>query len=176
MSYNSSWSLYSADKEIAPEVEDQESDYTHKAYAYSGWTYTFENNDRKQLEGMRTWNKKYFSENKVIIDEMYTPLDEVENEEGDFNILGKVTQIVHRDNYMSDIRLKDKTNVTWFATISRKKFPRVTEGEVVKIRSATVDADSEREHSVKLSPHSNIMTMVPFSSLRKQIKSSINMK
>ncbi len=95
MSYNSSWALFTQDSEIAPEVEDKDEDYTYKAYAYSGWTYTFEDNDRRELDSCRSWNKKYFTDNKVIIDEMYTPLDEAEKEEGDFNILGKVTQIVH---------------------------------------------------------------------------------
>lgn len=171
--YNSAWSLFSADKEVAPEVEDQDYDFTYTPYAWSGYTYTFENIDRKSLDSVRTWNKKYFQDNKVIIDEMYTPLDEAEQEEGDFNILGKITQVVHRDNYMSDIRIQDKTNDTWFATISRRKFPRVVEGEIVKVRSATVDQDSERSHNVKLSPHSNIMTVVPFSQLRKQLKTSV---
>jgi hypothetical protein len=107
---------------------------------------------------------------------MYTPLNEVENEDGDFNIMGRVTQVVHRDHYMSDIRLKDGSNTTWFATVSRKKFPRVTEGEVVKIRSAVVDTDTERSHTIKLAPHSNIMTLVPFSLLRKKLKADINME
>jgi len=49
---------------------------------------------------------------------MYTSLEEIENEEGDFNVLGKVTQVVHRDDYMSDIRITDLSNTTWFATIS----------------------------------------------------------
>jgi hypothetical protein len=61
MMYNSSWSLFTTDKEIAPEVEDQDEDYTYKAYAFSGYTYTFENNDRKCLDNMRGWNKTYFS-------------------------------------------------------------------------------------------------------------------
>lgn len=171
--YNSAWSLFSADKEVAPEVEDQDYDFTYTPYAWSGYSYTFENIDRKSLDSIRTWNKKYFSDNKVIIDEMYTPLDEAEQEDGDFNILGKVTQVVHRDNYMSDIRIQDRTYDTWFATISRRKFPRVVEGEIVKVRSATVDLDSERTHTIKLSPHSNVMTVVPFSQLRKQLKTSV---
>ena len=168
--YNSAWALFSADKEVAPEVEDQDFDWTYTPYAWSGYAYTFENIDRKSLDSIRSWNKRYFSENKVIIDEMYTPLDEAEQEDGDFNILGKVTQVVHRDNYMSDVWIADKTNETWFATISRRKFPRVKEGEIVKVRSATVEQDSERTHTIRLSPHSNIMTLVPFSQLWKQLK------
>lgn len=66
---------------------------------------------------------------------------------------------------MSDIRITDASSTTWFATISRKKFPRVKEGELIKIRSVEIDADSQRSHSLKLAPHSNIMTIVPFSKL-----------
>ena len=54
-------------------------------------------------------------------------------ESGDFNCVGKVTQIVHRDDYMSDIRLRDMSGETWFSTISRRKYPRVMEGEIIKI-------------------------------------------
>jgi len=101
---------------------------------------------------------------------MYTSLEEIENEEGDFNVLGKVTQVVHRDDYMSDIRITDLSNTTWFATISWKKFPRVKEGELIKIRSVTVDEDSERKNSLRLAPYSNIMTFIPFSTLQTKFK------
>jgi hypothetical protein len=58
---------------------------------------------------------------------MYTALSKADEEQGDFNVLGRVSQIVHRDDYTSDIRITDSSNTTWFATISRKKFPRVKE-------------------------------------------------
>lgn len=94
---------------------------------------------------------------------MYTPLDEAINEEGDFNVLGKITQIMHKDQYTLDIRIRDESGETWFANILRRQYPRVTEGEVVKIRSVTVERDSARINAIKLAPHSNIMTIVPFS-------------
>lgn len=96
---------------------------------------------------------------------MYTPLNRADDEEGDFNLLGRVSQVVHRDNYMSDIRITDNTNATWYSTISRKKFPRVKEGELIKIRSVEVDHDTSRHHSLKFTQVSNIMTIVPFSKL-----------
>lgn len=96
---------------------------------------------------------------------MYTPLKAAEEEEGDFNVLARVSQVVHRDDYMSDIWITDNTNSTWFATISRKKFPRVKEGELIKIWSVEVDHDSQWEHSLKFTQVSNIMTFVPFSKL-----------
>lgn len=121
--------------------------------------------DQKQLDNIRVWSKKHFASHKVIIEEMYTALSQADEEEGDFNVLGWVSQIVHRDNYMQDLRITDGSNTTWFATISRKKFPRVKEGELIKIRSVEIDSDSQRSHSLKLAPHSNVMTIVPFSKL-----------
>lgn len=121
--------------------------------------------DQKQLDTIRVWSKKHFASHKVIIEEMYTALSQADEEEGDFNVLGWVSQIVHRDNYMQDLRITDGSNTTWFATISRKKFPRVKEGELIKIRSVEIDSDSQRSHSLKLAPHSNVMTIVPFSKL-----------
>lgn len=176
MSYSSSWALFSADDEVAPEVIREEGDdFTYRAYAFSGKQYNFEAQDQKLLRSIRSWNKSYFTKNQVIIPEMYTPLSEAEEEEGDFNVVAKVTQIVHRDYYTSDIRLKDISKQTWFLTISRRKFPRLQEGMIIKIRSVNIDTETERERCLELAPHSNIMTFVPFSKLSKDLAAEISM-
>lgn len=126
--------------------------------------------DFKHLDNLWVWNKKHFANHKVIIEEMYTALAQADEEEGDFNVLGKITQIVPRDGFMSDIWITDASNSTWFATISRKKFPRIKEGELVKIRSVEIDDSTERDHTLRFAPHSNIMTIVSFSKLHSQLK------
>ena len=176
MSYSSSWALFSADDEVAPEViKDDTDDFTYRAYAFSGKQYNFEAQDQKLLRSVRTWNKNYMSKNPVIIPEMYTPLNEAAEEEGDFNVVAKITQIVHRDQYTSDIRLKDISKSTWFLTVSRRKFPRLQENTIIKIRSVNIDTETERERCLELAPHSNIMTFVPFSLLNKQLLNEISM-
>lgn len=146
MSYSSSWALFSADEEVAPEViKDEGEDFTYRSYAYSGKQYNFDTQDQKLLKNMRSWNKNYFVKNDVIIPEMYTTLGQVRHEEGDFNVVGKVTQIVHRDYYTSDVRVKDLSKATWFMTVSRRKFPRLYEGVIIKIRSVNIDTETERE-------------------------------
>jgi hypothetical protein len=174
MSYSSSWSVFSADDQVAPEVNAEE-DWTYKAYAFSGKQYTFEGHDQKLLKSIRKWNKDYMTNNLVIIKEMYTPLNQAAEEEGDFNVVARITQIVQRDSYTSDIRLKDQSKATWFLTVSRRKFPRLQEGSVVKIRSASIDTETERERCLELAPHSNIMTFVPFSMLNNKMMSEISM-
>jgi hypothetical protein len=89
--YNSSWALFSADDEVAPEVADTLDNPVSQAYAYSGYNYTFEHVDQKKLDQVRTWTKKHFSSHQVIVEDMYTSLNDAEKEEGDFNVLGKVT-------------------------------------------------------------------------------------
>lgn len=176
MSYSSSWALFSADDEVAPEViKDDDEDFTYRAYAFSGKQYNFEAQDQKLLRNIRTWNKTYWTKHPVIIREMYTPLNEAIEEVGDFNIVAKITQIVQRDYYTSDIRLKDVSKNTWFLTISRRKFPRLQEGSIVKIRSVNIDTETERVRCLELAPHSNIMTFLPFSALNKQLLSEISM-
>lgn len=177
MSFSSSWALFSADDEVAPEViKDDGDDFTYRAYAFSGKQYNFEAHDQKLLKSIRGWNKGYFSKNDVIIEDMYTPLTEARDEEGDFNIVGKVTQIVHRDYYTSDLRIKDLSKATWFLTVSRRKFPRIFENSVIKIRSANIDKETERERCIELAPHSNIMTFVPFSKLSKRLTHEISLR
>lgn len=177
MSYSSSWALFSADDEVAPEViREDGDDFTYRAYAFSGKQYSFEIQDQKLLRSIRGWNKNYMSKNQVIIPEMYTSLNEAEAEEGgDFNVVAKITQIVHRDQYTSDIRLKDISKATWFLTVSRRKFPRLQENSIIKIRSVNIDTETERDRCLELAPHSNIMTFVPFSLLSKQLLSEISM-
>lgn len=72
--YNSSWALFSADNVVAPEVESSISNPSTEAYAFSGYSYTMESVDQKQLDVMRVWSKKHFASHKVIIEEMYTAL------------------------------------------------------------------------------------------------------
>lgn len=176
MTYSSSWALFSADDIVAPEViKEEDDDFTYRAYAFSGKQYTFEAQDQKILRSIRGWNKQYMSKNLVIQPEMYTPLNEAAEEEGDFNVVAKVTQIVNRDYYTADIRLKDTSKSTWFLTISRRKFPRIEENSIVKIRSVNIDTETERERCLELAPHSNIMTFVPFSMLSKQLQNEISM-
>ena len=171
MSYSSSWALFSADDEVAPEVikQDGEEFNSLNAYAFSGKQYTFEAQDHKMLRSIRQWNKGYMSKNIVIIiPEMYSSLDEADKEEGDFNVVAKVTQIIHRDQYTSDIRLKDVSKATWFLTVLKRKFPRLQENIIIKIRSVNIDKETERERWLELAPHSNIMTFVPFSMLNQK--------
>lgn len=176
MSYSSSWALFSADDEVAPEViREGDEDFTYKAYAFSGKQYNFDPQDQKLLRSIRAWNKTYWTKNPVIIPEMYTPLNEAAEEEGDFNIVAKITQIVQRDYYTSDIRLKDLSKNTWFLTVSRRKFPRLQENSIIKIRSVNIDHETERERCLELAPHSNIMTFVPFSCLNKELMGTISM-
>jgi len=146
MSYSSSWALFSADDEVAPEVIREEGDdFTYRAYAFSGKQYNFDAQDQKLLKSMRNWNRGYFSKNDVIVQDMYTRLKEADEEDGDFNVVGKVTQIVHRDYYTSDVRIKDSSKATWFMTVSRRKFPRIYENSIIKIRSVLIDSETERE-------------------------------
>lgn len=146
MAYSSSWALFSADDEVAPEViKDDGEDFTYKAYAFSGKQYNFDAQDQKLLRSIRGWNKDYFSKNEVIIPDMYTLLKEVCDEDSDFNVVAKVTQIIHRDQYTSDLRIKDISKRTWFLTISRRKFPRLQENMIIKIRSVSVNKETERE-------------------------------
>lgn len=86
--YNSSWALFSADNVVAPEVEGQVRNPATEAYAFSGYSYTMETIDQKQLDTIRVWSKKHFASHKVIIEEMYTALSQADEEEGDFNVLG----------------------------------------------------------------------------------------
>lgn len=167
--HSSAWALFSADQTVAPECSEQNEDWDYTPYAFNGHSFTFEHSDRKILDKLKIWNKSYFQNNEVLIDVMFTPLNKAHEEDGDFNIIGKITQVVHRDEWNSDIRIRDRSGDTWFSTIIRKQFPRIKEGEIVKIRSCKVDDDSTRVKSFSISSITNFMTIVPFAKIMKQL-------
>jgi hypothetical protein len=85
--FNSSWCLFSTDLEnpeenIAKTEEYREEDgenpeFKRKQvipYKYSGKTFSVDGETLEQLQSIRAWTKKYFQENDVITDGMYTTL------------------------------------------------------------------------------------------------------
>ena len=86
--YNSSWCLFSADlenpEEVNSKVKSKDSDdemVTSKKkqlmpYKYSGKSFSIDPDALEQLQDIREWSKKYFADNDVIPDSMYTKLNE----------------------------------------------------------------------------------------------------
>jgi hypothetical protein len=61
------------------------------------------------LSNLRKWATQYFSSNNVITTDMYVPLNKVQSEKGDFDVLAKITHIHELDEYTNELKLRDTT-------------------------------------------------------------------
>jgi len=105
---------------------------------------------------------------------MFVALNKVQSEKADFDVVAKVTHIHDLDEYTNELRLKDASNQTWNTLALKLKFPTIRSGDVVRIRSATVDATSTQKKVLNLSHYSNIMTFVSSSKLAKELKGKVH--
>jgi len=77
------------------------------------------------------------------------------------------------DEYTNELRLRDQSGSTWHTLALKLKFPHLRSGDVVRVRSATVD-DTSAKKVLILSHYSNIMTFIASSKLAKDIKSKVH--
>jgi len=105
---------------------------------------------------------------------MYVPLNKVASEKRDFDVVAKILHIHELDEYTNELKLRDASSQTWFTLALKLKFPTLRSGEVVRIRSATVDETSHHKKVLNLSHYSNIMTFVSSSKLAKDVKGKVH--
>lgn len=82
-----------------------------------------------------------------------------EGEEGpwnDFDLLVKVMKVVQKDDHNYSLRIKDISKDSWNLTISSLRHQIPKEGEIVWVRSASLDTSSEGKNLV-LPLHANIL-------------------
>ena len=101
------------------------------------------------------WAKDYIKKESIL----NLHFDEEEQKE-DFDIFGKIFEIVPLDQYSNEIKLKDFQGNFWTATISKKKFSHIWELDVARFRSV-----KSKDQVLELAPHSNILKFVKFSKL-----------
>ena len=66
------------------------------------------------------------------------------NENYEFDLLVKILKIFEKDEYNLELRIKDVSNEMWFIVIPKLKFGPLKEGEIIRIRSVTVNITSKR--------------------------------
>lgn len=104
---------------------------------------------------------------------MFVGLNKVQSEKADFDVLAKITHIHEMDEYTNELRLRDSSNVSWHTLALKLKFPHLRAGDVVRVRSATVDETSSKK-VLLLSHYSNIMTFIGSSKLSKELKAKVH--
>mmetsp|Transcript_12948 Transcript_12948/g.12829 ORF Transcript_12948/g.12829 Transcript_12948/m.12829 type:complete len:336 (+) Transcript_12948:363-1370(+) len=187
--YNASWCLFNmeANREEEQDVEmednsdnnsEGEEDNEEKQvrrkerkkyapYRFSGKSYSFDmHHEKAVLDHMRVWANSYFSKSSVIHSGMYSLLRDIKeeqsqlNETKEFDLLCKVLKIFEKDEHSFEVRIKDVSQVMWFMTIPKHKFPNMSQGEIVRIRSVEVNLTTNR-NVIQIKPSTNIMRICP---------------
>jgi hypothetical protein len=82
-----------------------------------------------------------------------------QEQRNDFDLLVKVMKVVQKDDHNFSVRIKDISKDTWNMTVSSLRYALLQEGEIIRIRSASVDRTSEGKNII-LNNHANIMRFI----------------
>jgi len=89
-------------------------------------------------------------------------------------VVAKITHIHEMDEYTNELRLRDGAGASWHTLALKLKFPYLRAGDVVRIRSATVDETSTTKKVLNLSHYSNILSFISTSKLSKEVKGKVH--
>lgn len=156
MHWTSSWTLFSTDKLSVTGANAGDFSPVGQSSARP----TIEKQDTTILSNLRKWASSYFSNNDVLTKDMFTTLNKVNSEKDDFDVVAKIVGIHEMDAYTNELKLKDGAGNAWYTLALKLKFPHLRSGQVIRIRSATVDETSSNKQVLALSHYSNIMTMI----------------
>ena len=77
----------------------------------------------------------------------------------DFDLQVKIVQLIRIDRYTSEIRVLDASNEIWHAQILNQKFKWLQEGQVVRIRQASLQNHKSYDRVFGLKSSSNILVL-----------------
>jgi len=84
---------------------------------------------------------------------------------GDFDVNARVLQVFDLDEYTNELKLRDGSGEVFYTLALKLKFPHLSNGSVVRIRSASLDETSKNKRVLVLQHYSNIMTFISSSKL-----------
>lgn len=166
--FNSSWILFSPitqTKELGFVPLEQKSDC--KPFRHLGKSYSEVNkNEQIILKKLRIWIEKSFMKQSVIdTSRRVVQTRDLQNyhEEGkaeyDFDMIVKISKIQRVDEKTSEISVKDNEETTWTTAVSTFKFRWLREGQVVKIKHASLVGTEKDSHHFVLKSMSNILSL-----------------
>lgn len=147
-------------------------------YKFSGKSYSFDYAQEKVIvENLRQWQDHFFTKSSFIFKQMSKELGNVKqitqsNENLEFDLLVKILKIFEKDEYNLELRIKDVSNEMWFIVIPKLKFGPLKEGEIIRIRSVTVNITSKR-NVIQCKPSTNILRFTQKNTIVQEMKSKI---
>ena len=147
-------------------------------YKFSGKSYSFDYQQEKVIvDELRNWQDHFFTRSSWIFKTMSKQLGKLRDltqlhENYEFDLLVKVLKIFEKDEYNLELRIKDTSNEMWFIVIPKLKFGPLKEGEIIRIRSVTVNITSKR-NVIQCKPSTNILRFTYKNSIVQEMKQKI---
>ena len=166
-------SEHESDRELGTEMADGTTRAERKVekaekrkytpYRFSGKSYSFDyHQERVLVDSLRTWQDHYFSRSSWVFKSKSKLLGKLKEEASrhsesyEFDLLVKVLKIFEKDEYNLELRIKDTSNELWFIVIPKLKFGPLKEGDIIRIRSVTVEITPKR-NLLACKPSTNIL-------------------
>jgi hypothetical protein len=142
-------------------------------YKFSGKNFTFEQAETEILDGLRGWAHMIFKDQRVIPNSMFTYLSKIKDQErNDFDLLCKVMKVAQKDDHNYAVRIKDVSKEVWNMTVSNLRYPLLKEGNIIRVRSASIEQDSDAKN-ILLRMHSNILKFISESKIVEEMQEQI---
>ena len=161
--YKSSWALYSTDK-----TTPLGGPAGTGAYAHSGAKSSFSKRDAGILETLKKWSASFCSANNVG-DSGVVALKNASKQSNQFDCVARILQVFELDDYTNELKLRDASGETYYALALKVKFPHLSQGAAVRIRSAANDDQATQKSVLNLQHYSNIMTFTSSSKVAKDL-------
>eukprot|EP00347_Sterkiella_histriomuscorum_P003620 403363589 len=187
--FNSSWALFSPlnakqasqdiDEALVKAENKKSSEREFYPFSFYGKQFSFEASEKKTIKYYRDWLAKAFAKNHILSSKYITPLADIPQKGGkqpengkyyDFDLQVRVVQVFRLDDYSSEMRVVDDSNQIWFCQILNLKYRWVREGQVLRIRSATLEHHDKYDKVFGLKNYSNILSLPYPSLLAKEMK------
>ncbi len=166
--FRGSWCLFvgnEKDAPLEPKVVNEGNEanfFTHTPYNFSGKSFTWGDEDVTILKSLRKWTKDYFGKNFVLNNtQKKADCDKAIKTKKDFDILGKVVKMKSADSYSNNVTINDSCGCSWTANLFKKKFPHLSVGDAIRVRSVNANA----AHELSLANHSNVLHFISNSKL-----------
>ena len=103
----------------------------------------FDLREQKILRNLRKWVHTSFMEHDMLPSKYITNLTDLRSiqrndQHFDFDLQVKILQMFKLDDYSSECRVNDQSNEIWHMQILNQKYKDIKEGQVVRIRQATL--------------------------------------
>ena len=166
--YSSSICVFDGD-EVYDEDTLKNPTERYKPYHWSKEGFFLTKEDEVQIQWMRDWVNKFFSNSTGIPPDMYVSLDKVKDQKSEFDVHWKVVKMEKSGGGFFKIQLRDQSGVWFNMNIKEKDDWNLHKDDTIRIRSVSVDTHHGKDLYLFLNQKSNIMKFLKHAKISNQL-------